>query len=80
MTLEEMQQATINHWLLYHRKAFLKLGKEASKQALACARLTRMEMDSLKKIGLDEEAAWTEARNLHCLTEPPALDRPRQAS
>lgn len=71
MTLEEMQQATLNHWLLYHRKACLKLGKEAPKQAMACARLTRMEMDDLKKIGLDEETAWTEARTKYCLAPPP---------
>ena len=71
MTLDEMQQATINHWLTYHRSAAMKLGKELPKQAKACAQLTRKEMDSLKMIGLDEETAWTEARNLFCLAPPP---------
>lgn len=80
MTLEEMQQATINHWVLYHRAAFLKLGKESLKQALACARLTRREMDDLKKIGLDEETAWVEARNLYCLAPPPKPEQLRSDS
>ena len=48
--------------------------EEVLKQAMACARLTRKEMDDLKAIGLDEELAWTEARNLYCLAPPPKSD------
>ncbi len=77
MTLVEMQQETIAHWMTYFKKDAKRLGaEELAKQSLACARLTRMEMDSLKLIGLDEEAAWTEARNLFCLAPPPKLERP----
>lgn len=43
-------------------------------QIIPVARLTRAEMDSLKAIGLDEETAWTEARNLYCLAPPPKSD------
>jgi DTW domain-containing protein YfiP len=36
-------------------------------RAMACAQLTRGEMDPLKVIGLDQEATWTQARNLYRL-------------
>ncbi|WP_439683416.1 hypothetical protein MNJPNG_14955 [Cupriavidus oxalaticus] len=76
MTLGEMTQITLNHWMRFHRGAALKMSKEERlKQAMACARLTRAEMDSLKMIGLDEDTAWTEARTLYCLAPPPAIDR-----
>lgn len=72
MTVEEMQQITLDHWLSHFRKDALKLGKAGlAKQSLACARLTRREMDDLKLIGIDEDTAWSEARSLYCLTPPP---------
>lgn len=72
MTLQEMQQATVNFWWTQFRNQAKAMGKEeVLKQAMACARLTRKEMDQLKTIGLDEETAWTEARNLFCLAPPP---------
>lgn len=75
MTEAEMIQETMAHWVTYHRAALNKMPKEERlEQATACARLTRMEMDSLKAIGLDEETAWVEARNLFCLTRPPKYD------
>lgn len=76
MTLDEMQQLTINHWRTHFRARVKAMGKEETlKQAMACAKLTRREMDSLKKVGLDEQTAWTEARNLFCLTSPPKSAR-----
>lgn len=76
MTLAEMQQMTVNHWTRYFRSQTQKMGQEeVLKQALACARLTRKEMDDLKAVGLDEETAWTESRNLFCLAPPPKSDR-----
>ena len=76
MTLAEMQQMTVNHWTKHFRGQTQKMGQEeVLKQALACARLTRKEMDDLKAVGLDEETAWTEARNLFCLARPPKSDR-----
>ena len=75
MTLAEMQQMTVNHWNKHFRGQTQKMGQEeVLKQALACARLTRLEMDSLKAVGLDEETAWTEARNLFCLAPPSIFD------
>ncbi len=72
MTLQEMQQATVNFWWTQFRSQAQAMGKEeVLKQAMACARLTRKEMDNLLMIGLDEETAWTEARNLFCLAPPP---------
>jgi hypothetical protein len=41
---------------------------------MAAAKLTRLEMDNLKALGLDEATAWTEARNLFCLAPPPRMD------
>lgn len=80
MTQTEMIQETMAHWLTYHRAALNKIPKaERLVQATACADLTRLEMDSLKAIGLDEETAWVEARNLFCLTAPPKYDQPQMA-
>jgi hypothetical protein len=42
-------------------------------ESLACANLTRMEMDTLKLGGTTEEQAWTEARNLFCLASMESL-------
>lgn len=76
MTHAEMQQLTINHWMTNFRARAKEMGlEEMQKQAAACARLTRTEMDNLKAVGLDEETAWTEARNLYCLAPPPKSDR-----
>ncbi len=75
MTIEEMQQETTNDWMTYHRRAAKTLGIELLPQALAFAKLTRREMDSLKAIGLDEENAWLEARNLYCLAPPPTIEK-----
>ena len=63
---------TVNHWTAHFRAQAKVMGREeVLRQAMACARLTRKEMDDLKAIGLDEETAWTEARNLYCLAPPP---------
>lgn len=76
MTLEEMQQTTLDYWLTYHRRAAVRLGKGTlQEQAMACARLTRSAMEDLMAIGVDEATAWTECRNLYCLAPPPKLDR-----
>jgi hypothetical protein len=45
-------------------------GETAVPEAMACAKLTRMEMDALKLIGLDEDSAWAESRTLFCLKRP----------
>lgn len=75
MTLEQMQQTTVNFWWTQFRSQAQAMGKEeVLKQAMACARLTRKEMEQLKTIGLDEETAWTETRNLFCLAPPPKSD------
>jgi len=77
MTLEEMTQVTLNHWYTNYPKDFRKLGKEeALKQAQACARLTRREMDALKLISpsMTDGEAWAESRNLFCLTPPPKIE------
>jgi len=73
MTEQEIQQQIINHWLTYFRRQALKLGHQLQDQALAAAKLTRREMDSLTQIGLSEQEAWIEARNLHALKAPPSL-------
>lgn len=76
MTLAEMQQMTINHWTTHFGGATKAMGPgEVLKQAMACARLTRKAMDDLKLVGLDEETAWTETRNLYCLAAPPKSRR-----
>lgn len=75
MTLEEMQAITLRHWKENYPQGLKALGpKMAERQALACAKLTRMEMDALKAVGVDEETAWTEARSLFCLTPPPEIE------
>ena len=75
MTLEEMQQTTVNFWMTQFRSQASKMSKEEiQRQSVACARLTRQQMDDLKMIGLDEETAWTETRNLYCLAPPPKSD------
>lgn len=80
MTLQEMAQETINFWMANFRRQALAMGKERlMEQAMACARLTRKEMDDLKEIGLDEATAWTEARNLYCLAPPPSLSTPQKS-
>ena len=75
MTLEEMQQTTVNFWMTQFRGQAKMMGKEEIlRQSMACARLTRQQMDDLLTIGLDEETAWTETRNLYCLAPPPKSD------
>lgn len=74
MTLAEMQQMTLANWATHHRAKMKALGRdEALKQAAACARLTRIAMDELKVIGLDEDTAWTETRGLYCFASPPTV-------
>ena len=70
MTLEEMQSITLETWKTHFPKEYRKLGKQAGPESMACAKLTRMEMDALKLIGLDEDSAWAEARTLFCLKRP----------
>jgi hypothetical protein len=75
MTLAEMQQMTINHWRRHFPARVRAMGeKKTLDQAKACANLTRKAMDDLKEVGLDEETAWTETRNLYCLAPPPKSD------
>jgi hypothetical protein len=70
MTLEEMQSITLDAWKENWPKDYKRLGKRAAPEAMACAKLTRMEMDALKLIGMDEAEAWAEARTLFCLKRP----------
>ncbi|WP_211234093.1 hypothetical protein, partial [Chitinilyticum litopenaei] len=49
-----------------------------TRQAIAAAQLTRMEMDALMLVGMDEESAWTETRTLFCLTDPPKYGEPEE--
>ncbi len=70
MTLEEMQDITLETWKTNFPKEYRKLGRRAATWAMACAKLTRMEMDALKLIGMDEAEAWAEARALFCLKRP----------
>lgn len=75
MTREEMIFQTKLHWLKYHSKAVKNWKPEDfMKQALAAADLTRMEMDSLMLIGLDEKTAWSEAKTLFCIAPPPRME------
>lgn len=75
MTIPEMTQITLNFWMKEFRSQALKMPKqERINQAMACARLTRKEMEALMAVGLDEETAWTETRNLFCLAPPPKYD------
>lgn len=75
-----MQQMTVNFWTSKFRAQTSRMGQEeVLKQAMACARLTRKEMDALKEVGLDEETAWTETRNLFCLAPPPKSDHSQTA-
>lgn len=68
MTLEEMQQITLNHWRATDPSRMKKLGPaRVQEESLACAKLTRLEMDTLMKGGMSEEQAWTEARGIFCL-------------
>ena len=74
MTIEEMTQQTINHWKMYYPEEYAALdGGWAMRQATACAKLTRSEMDAQKMVapGMTDEEAWNESRNLFCLTPPP---------
>lgn len=70
MTLEEMQSITLETWKTNFPKEYRKLGRRAPMEAMACAKLTRLEMDALKLIGLGEDEAWAEARTLFCLKRP----------
>ena len=78
MTIEEMQQITLNHW----RKTFPAMVKRVSpttllSESLASAKLTRLEMDTLMQgTGLSAQEAWAEARTLFCLTaQEPKIGR-----
>jgi len=75
MTLPEMTQITLNFWMKEFRGLARKMPQqERIKQAMACARLTRKEMEVLMAMGMDEDTAWTETRNLFCLKAPPRYD------
>jgi uncharacterized protein YjiS (DUF1127 family) len=76
MTLEEMQQTTINHWQATEPQK-LRRWKRATveEQSRGCAELTRMEMNALKLIGVSEEEAWMQSRRLFCLVPMPNLAR-----
>ena len=47
------------------------------RQAVACAKMTRSEMNTIK-IGtqMTEEEAWAESRSLFCMTEAPDPEEP----
>lgn len=74
MTNDAMAQYTIDHWRTEYPEDFKRMEwKEAVRQAKACARLTRKEMDMAKLInpGLTDDEAWSGACSLFCLTPPP---------
>ena len=74
MTLDEMQQITLNHWRATDPARMRKLGPaRVQEESLACAKLTRLEMNTLTKGGMSEEEAWAEARNLFCLASMESL-------
>jgi hypothetical protein len=77
MTLEEMQQITINHWRATAPEKMRRWKPSTiARQSMACAKLTRMEMDTIKiGTGLTEEEAWQESRHLFCLAPAPDLGR-----
>ncbi|GHE20379.1 hypothetical protein [Halomonas urumqiensis] len=71
MTLDEIQQGVLNHWLVQHRKALFRLTPvQIQSESMGSARLARQEMDSLIAIGLDKATAWSEAMWL-VLQAPP---------
>ena len=76
MTLEKMQQITINHWRATAEKMRRWKPSTIAAQSRACAELTRKEMDTIMKgTGLTEEEAWQESRHLFCLAPAPNLGR-----
>ena len=79
MTEQEMMQETLDFWRREYPKEFKMMPKDdAMRQATACAGLTRMEMDALKRVNpkLTDEMAWSESRHLFCMTPPPVEPEP----
>jgi len=77
VTEEEMVLVVLEYWEQFHRSRYRKLGRErALREARACARLTRKEMDALKLIvpGMTDYEAWTETRNIFCFNPPPKIE------
>lgn len=71
-----MTQTTLNHWARNYPREIQNSPPEwLLGQALACAKLTRMEMDVLVAGGLQESQAWSEARSLFCLARAPKYDQ-----
>ena len=55
MTLDEMQQVTLNHWRASDPKRMKKLGpKRVQEESRACAELTQMEIRTLMLGGMTE--------------------------
>lgn len=74
MTLDEMQQITLNHWRATDPARMKKLGPaRVQEESRACASLTRLEMDTLKLGGMSEEEAWAESRHIFCLASMESL-------
>ncbi|WP_372612581.1 hypothetical protein [Halomonas sp.] len=72
MTLKEIQQIVTHHWWIHHRKKLRRLTPEQiQSESMGLAHLVRMEMDSLKAIGLDEKTAWSESAWMVFREEPP---------
>lgn len=74
MTMEDIEAHIISFWAENFLKTVKQIGPEECRaQREALARMTLREMDDLKKIGLDEATAWTEARHI-CLVPPVVPD------
>jgi len=65
-----MVHSILSMWQGCYSDEMKQIGqKECLEQAHALARMTRREMDTLKKGGIDEDTAWTEARFI-CMVPP----------
>ena len=75
MTNQEMTQATLDNWKSNHRQQIKGVPMDwLTRQAQACASLTRLEMQTLMDSGMSESEAWAEARSLFCMAKPPKYD------
>ncbi|WP_319581617.1 hypothetical protein [uncultured Pseudodesulfovibrio sp.] len=72
MTNLQIVDSILKMWQGAYPDEMKSLGKkQCLVQAQALANMTRREMDTLKKGGIDEDTAWTEARYI-CMVPPPA--------
>jgi hypothetical protein len=72
MTILEMAALAKEHWKAVNPEVYqlMKSRGDLEKEAIAAAKLTQREMDTLMQGGATEAEAWQESRSLFILTDP----------